>query len=222
MEQELTSIIERLADRITVTEIEPDMKLKKSEYLEILEASGFGRSTEPIESSERGFDFGTATKSFAAAVSVVLDRVENGAICGMTIMGDHGVGKSSALAYLAYKVLEIESRGRMAYEIRRLAKFVTADNLAILGAVAKSEEVIGTKHLFIDDLLDLTPAKKEVIRSAFNDRERRKLNTFVSTTMRLEEIKAIYPLVYDRMKFFPFIDCYSFGMKSRRKPILQD
>jgi len=194
-----------------------DRDISHAELIEILEASGFGHCVEFVTPNK--YDFGAASKEVERACKIIAERTASGVAAGMTILGTYGVGKTTALVYGAYSALKAESENIDRYQLRGIARFVTADVLASLGinSYNKYEELSFVKHLFLDDLMDMVPSKKELIRSLFNERERRGLSIYVSSTMTFEELTATYPLVYDRMKFYPLINCYRLEMKSRRK-----
>jgi len=210
----LDQIISRIQFRVNGTE---EREIKHAELIEMLEVSGFGHCVEFV--AENKYDFGAASKQIENACRIIAERTVAGVAAGLTILGAYGVGKTTALAYAAYSALKAESSNTERYQMRGLAQFVTADVLASLGvsSYAKYEDLASTKHLFVDDLMDMIPSKKEIIRSTFNERERRGLSIYVSSTMTFEELTATYPLVHDRMKFYPLIDCHRLGMKSRRK-----
>ena len=212
--ESLEQILSRIQFRVNGAR---ERKITHAELIELLKASGFGHCVEFV--IENKYDFGAASKEIERAVRIISTRTTAGAAAGMTIIGPYGVGKTTALAYGAYSALKAESKILESYQMRGVAQFVTADVLASLGinSYGKYDELISIKHLFVDDLMDMVPSKKEIIRSTFNERERRGLSIYVSSTLTFGELTDIYPLVYDRMKFYPFINCYKLGMTSRRK-----
>lgn len=210
----LEQILSRINFRVNLG---GEREISHGELVELLNAAGFGNCAELVV--ENKYDFGAASKEVERACRIVAERTVAGVAAGLTILGPYGVGKTTALAYAAYSALKAESANSESYQMRGLAQFVTADVLASLGVSSynKYEDLASTKHLFVDDLMDMVPSKKEIIRSTFNERERRGLSIYVSSTMTFEELTATYPLVHDRMKFYPLIDCHRLEMKSRRK-----